>query len=59
MEEELSPNGLSPEHTCIEPGLPPRMPAPNLRLNNTMEPISRVLSAGEQDLALSAQSKQN
>ena len=50
MEREPSPKGVSPEPTCVERGLPPRMAAPKLALDETMELLSRV------DLYLSAPS---
>ena len=52
MEREPSPR--APEPVCIERGLLPRMAAPKLDLDETMELLSRVLGAGEEDLDLSA-----
>ena len=52
MEREPSP--CAPEPLCVERGLPPRMTAPKLGLNETMELLSLVLDAGEEDPDLSA-----
>ena len=54
MEREPSPRGVLPEGVCVERGLPPSMAAPKLRLDETMELLSRVLGAGEEDPDLSA-----
>ena len=54
MEHEASPRGVSPAPTCLEQGLRPRMAAPKLGLDETMELLSRGLGAGEEDLDLSA-----
>ena len=40
--------------TCVDRGLPPRMAAPKLGLDETMDLLSRVLGAGDEDLDLSA-----
>ena len=47
MEREPSLPGVSPEPVCVERGLPPRMAAPKLVLDETMELLSRDLGAGE------------
>ena len=52
MEGEPSP--CTPEPVCVERGLPPRMAAPKLGLNDTMELLSHVRGAGEEDPDLSA-----
>ena len=49
-----SPCGVCPEPGCVERGLPSRMAAPKLGLNETMELLSRVLGAGDEDPDLSA-----
>ena len=54
MEREPSPRSVSPKPTCVERGLPPRMAAPKLGLHETMELLSRVLGAREEDPDLSA-----
>ena len=54
MERGPSPGGSFLEPTYVEPGLPPRMAAPKLGLDETMELLSRVLGAGEEDPHLSA-----
>ena len=46
--------GVAPEPSRVEQGLPPRMAAPKLGLDVTMELLSRVLGAGDEDLDLSA-----
>ena len=48
MEREPSP--CAPEPTCVERGLPRRMAATKLRLDETIELLSRVLGAGEYTL---------
>ena len=53
------PRPLSPRGVCLEPmrverGLPARMAAPKLGLDETMELLSRVLGAGDEDPDLSA-----
>ena len=50
----LSPRGLTPEPTCVDRGLPPRMAAPKLGLDKTMGLLYRVLGAGDEDPDLSA-----
>ena len=52
MEGEPSPS--APEPVCVERGLPPRMAAAKLGLDETMELLSRGLGAGEEDSDLSA-----
>ena len=49
-----SPRALAPEPTSVDRGLPPRMAAPKLGLDETMELLSRVLGAGDEDPDLSA-----
>ena len=50
----LSPRGVCPEPVRVERGLPARMAAPKLGLDETMELLSRVLGAGDEDPDLSA-----
>ena len=54
MEREPSPRGVSPEPVCVERGLPPRMAGPKLGLDETMELLSQVMAASEEDPDLSA-----
>ena len=49
-----SPRVVAPEPTCVDRGLPSRMAAPKLRLDETMDLLSRVLGAGDEDPGLSA-----
>ena len=49
-----SPKAVAPEPTSVDQGLPPRMAAPKLGLVETMELLSRVLGAGDEDADLSA-----
>ena len=49
-----SPRGVCPEPVRVERGLPSRMAAPKLGLDETMELLSRVLGAGDEDPDLSA-----
>ena len=49
-----SPPGVCPEPVRVERGLPSRMAAPKLGLDETMELLSRVLGAGDEDPDLSA-----
>ena len=49
-----SPRAAAPEPTCVDRGLLPRMAAPKLGLDETMELLSRVLGAGDEDPDLSA-----
>ena len=49
-----SPRGVCPEAVRVERGLPSRMAAPKLGLDETMELLSRVLGAGHEDRDLSA-----
>ena len=48
------PRAVAPKPTSVDRGLPPRMAAPKLGLNETMELKSRVLGAGDEDPDLSA-----
>ena len=48
------PSARAPEPTSVDAGLPPRMAAPKLGLDETMELLSRVLGAGDDDPDLSA-----
>ena len=50
----LSPRGVCPEPVRVERGLPSRMAAPKLGLDETMELLSRGLGAGDEDPDLSA-----
>ena len=49
-----SPRGVSPEPVRVERGLPSRMAAPKLGLDETIKILSQVLGAGDDDLDLSA-----
>ena len=49
-----SPRAVASEPTSVAPGLPPRMAAPELGLDKTIELLSRVLGAGDEDADLSA-----
>ena len=49
-----SPRGVFPEPVCVQRGLPPRLAAPKVGLDETMELLSRVLGPGEEDPDLSA-----
>ena len=49
-----SPRVVCLEPVCVERGLPSRMAAPKLGLDETMELLSRVLGAGDEDPDLSA-----
>ena len=49
-----SPRAVAPEPTSVDLGLPPRMSDPKLHLDETMELLSRVLGAGDEDVDLSA-----
>ena len=49
-----SPRGVSPEPTWVERGLLPRMAAPKLGPDETVELLTRVLGAGQKDPDLSA-----
>ena len=49
-----NPRAVAPVPTSVDPGLPPRMAAPKLGLHETMELLSRVLVAGDEDPDLSA-----
>ena len=49
-----SPRTVAPEPTSVDPSLPPQMAASKLCLYETMELLSRVLGAGDEDPHLSA-----
>ena len=49
-----NPRAVAPEPTSADRGLPPRMAAPKLGLDDTMELLSRVFGAGDKDPYLSA-----
>ena len=49
-----SPRAVATEPTCVDRGLPPCIAAPKLGLDETMELLSRVLGAGDEDPDLSA-----
>ena len=49
-----TPGAVAPEPTSVDRGLPPRMAAPKLGLDETMDLLSRVLGAGDEDPNLSA-----
>ena len=49
-----NPRAVAPEPTSVDRGLPQRMAAPKLGLDETMELLSRVLGAGDEDPDLSA-----
>ena len=49
-----SPRAVAPEPMCVDRGLAARMAAPKLGLDETMDLLSRVLGAGDEDLDLSA-----
>ena len=49
-----SPRAVAPEPTSVDRGSTPRMAAPKLGLVETMELLSRVLGAGDEDPDLSA-----
>ena len=49
-----SPRALAPEPTSVDRGLPPRMAGPKLGLDETMEFLSRVKGAGDEDPDLGA-----
>ena len=49
-----SPRAVAPKPTCVERGLPPRVAAPKLGLDETMELLSRLLGAGDEGPDLSA-----
>ena len=54
MERERCPRGGAPEPSCVERCLPPRMAAPKFGLDETMELLSRVVGAGDEDAKESA-----
>ena len=49
-----NPRAVAPEPTSVDRGLPPGMAAHKLGLDETMELLSRVLGAGDEDAHLSA-----
>ena len=49
-----SARAVAPEPTCVDRGSPPRMAAPKLGLDETMDLLSQVLGAGDEDRDLSA-----
>ena len=49
-----SPSAVAPEPTCVDRGLVPRMAAPKLGLDETMDLVFRILGAGDEDPDLSA-----
>ena len=49
-----NPRAVAPEPTSVDQALPPRMAAPKLGLDDTMELRSRVLGAGDEEPDLSA-----
>ena len=49
-----SPRAVAPEPTSVDRGLPRRIAAPKLGLDETMELLSQVLGAGNEDPDLSA-----
>ena len=49
-----SPRAVAPELTCVDRCLPPRMAAPKLGLDETMDLLSRALAAGDEDPDLTA-----
>ena len=49
-----NPRAVAPEPTSVDRGLPPRMAASKLGLDETMELLSRVLGAGDEDPDLTA-----
>ena len=49
-----SPRLVAPEPTCVDRGLPPRNAAPEVGLDETMDMLSRVLGAGDEDPNLNA-----
>ena len=49
-----SPSGVAPGPSCVERGLPRRIAAPKLGLDETMELLLRVVGAGDEDPDLSA-----
>ena len=49
-----NPPAVAPELASVDSGLPPRMAAPDLGLDETMELLSRDLGAGDEDPDLSA-----
>ena len=54
MKPDPSLRAVAPEYTCVERGLSPHMAAPKLGLHETMDLLSRVLGAGDEDPDLSA-----
>ena len=56
MEHDPSRTGVATGPSCVERSLPRHMTAPKLGLNETVELLSLVLSAGDQDPDLTAPS---
>ena len=54
LKPESCPSGVASGPSCVERGVPPRMAAPKLGLHETMELLSRVLVAGDEDPDLTA-----
>ena len=54
LERVSSPRRVSPKPSCLEQGLPQHMAALKLGVNETMELLSRVLAAGDEDPDVSA-----
>ena len=54
LKPDPSPRAVAPEPRCVDGGLPPRMAAPKLGLDETMDLLSRVLGAGDEDPDLHA-----
>ena len=54
LKPEPCPSGTALGPSCVERGLPPRMAAPKLGVDETMGLLSRVLGAGHEDPDLSA-----
>ena len=54
MKRGPSPRAVAPERTCVDPSLPPRMATLKLGLDETMDLLSRVLGARDEDPDLSA-----
>ena len=54
LKPDPSPRAVAPLPTCVDRCLPPRMAAPKLGLHETMELLTRVLGAGDENADLSA-----
>ena len=50
MKPGPSPRAVAPKPTYLDRGLPPRMAAPKQGLDETMDLLSRVLGADDEDL---------